>query len=58
MGWSPGQPGLALDLMVGSPACGRGLERGDLWGLFQPKPFYDKLTCMNDSNTQILFFVR
>jgi len=25
----------------GNPAHGRELELGDLWGPFQPKPFYD-----------------
>lgn len=33
--WYPGQP----DLMGGIPAMAGGLELGDLWGLFQPKPF-------------------
>jgi len=39
--WGPGQPGLVLDLEVGRPACGRGLELDDPWGPFQPKPFCD-----------------
>ena len=25
VGWGPGQPGLALDVEVGGPACGRGV---------------------------------
>ena len=29
VGWGSGQPGLVLDLEVGSPACGRGLELHD-----------------------------
>ena len=28
-GWGPGQPGLVLDMGVGGPACGRGLEFHD-----------------------------
>ena len=40
-GWGPGQSDLVLNLAVGKPACGRGLELGDPWGPFQPKPFYD-----------------
>ena len=31
VGWGPGQPGLALDMEVGSPACGR--EIGAWWSL-------------------------
>ena len=27
--WGPGQPGLVLNVEVGSPACGRGLEFDD-----------------------------
>ena len=38
-GWSPGQPGL-VDLEVGGPACGKGLELDDPWGPFQPQPLY------------------
>ena len=41
VGWGPGQPGLISDMEVGGPGCGRGLELGDSWGPFQPKPFYD-----------------
>ena len=26
VGWAPGQPGLVLNVEVGGPACGRGLE--------------------------------
>jgi len=29
IGWVPGQPGLVLDMEVGGPACGGGLELGD-----------------------------
>ena len=29
VGWGSGQPGLVLDLEVGTPACGRGLELRD-----------------------------
>lgn len=29
------------DLVVGSPAHNKGLELDNLWGPFQPKPFYD-----------------
>ena len=25
VGWGPGQPGLVLDMKVGSPTCGRGV---------------------------------
>ena len=32
VGWSPGQPTVALDMEVGGPACGRGLETDDPWG--------------------------
>ena len=39
VGWGPGQPGLVLNVEVGCPACGGGLELGDPWGPFQPKPF-------------------
>jgi len=28
--WGPGQPGLVLDMEVGGPACGKGLELDDL----------------------------
>ena len=31
-GWAPGQPGLVLNVEVGGPACGRGLEPDDPWG--------------------------
>jgi len=41
--WGPGQPDLVPDLVVGSPACSRELELNDLWGPFQPKPFYDSM---------------
>ena len=42
VGWGPGQPGLAPDLEVGGPACGKVvLELYDPWGPFQTKPFYD-----------------
>ena len=34
--WGPGQPGLVLDVEVGGPACGEGLELHDPWGPFQP----------------------
>ena len=43
VGWAPGQPGLASDLEVGSPACGRGLELDDPWGPFQLNPFCDSM---------------
>ena len=46
VGWDPGQPGLVPDLEVGGPACGRGLELGDPWVPFQPKPFYDCVNCL------------
>lgn len=36
VGWGPGQ----LELMEGSQTTARGLERDDLQGLFQLKPFY------------------
>ena len=54
VGWGPGQPGLVPDLEIGGPACGRGLELADLWGLFQCKPFYDSmiLQCLK-ARTQI-----
>jgi len=26
VGWGPGQPGLVLNVEVGSPACGRGIR--------------------------------
>jgi len=29
VGWGPGQPDLVLNVEVGSPACGRGLEIHD-----------------------------
>jgi len=29
VGWGPGQHGLALNVEVGGPACGRGFEIGD-----------------------------
>jgi len=29
VGWGPGQPGLILDMEVGCPACGGGLELHD-----------------------------
>ena len=32
VGWSPGQPTVVLDMEVGGPACGRGLETDDPWG--------------------------
>lgn len=40
-GWGPGRCDLVLDLLAGSPACGR--RAGTWWSLwsFQPKPFYD-----------------
>ena len=36
-GCGSGQPGL----LVGDPACGRGLKRDDHCGPFQPRPFCD-----------------
>ena len=39
VGWGPGQP----ELVGGSPAHGREMEHHGLYGLFQPKPFYDSL---------------
>jgi len=30
VGWGPGQPGIVLDMEIGSPACGRELELDDL----------------------------
>ena len=42
--WGPGQPGLVLNVEVGSPACGGWRwELGDPCGPFQPKPFYDSV---------------
>ena len=38
-GWGFEQPGL----VEGVPAHGRGLELDDLYGPFQPKPFYDSM---------------
>jgi len=38
-GWGCEQPGLEGDV----PAYSRGLELGDLKGLFQPKLFYDSM---------------
>lgn len=35
-GWSPGQPGLVPDVVVGNPARSTRLELGDLGGPFQP----------------------
>jgi len=43
IGWCPGQPGLVLNVEVGSPACGGGLEIHDPWGLFQPELFCDMI---------------
>jgi len=43
VGWGPGQPGLVLDVEVGGPSPGRGLELDDPWGPLQPKPFYDSM---------------
>jgi len=43
VGWGPGQPGLVLNVEVGGPACGGGLELDDPSGSFQPKPFYDSM---------------
>jgi len=37
------QPKLVPDLVVGNPAMAVELELDDLWGPFQPKPFYDSL---------------
>jgi len=31
VGWGPGQPGLVLNVEVGGPACGGGLELRDPW---------------------------
>jgi len=41
VGWGPGQPGLVLNVEVGVPACGGGLEIHDTWCPFQPWPFCD-----------------
>jgi len=38
-----GALGLIPDVEVGGPAWSRGLELGDPWGHFQPKPFYDSM---------------
>lgn len=38
--WGHGEP----DFVGGSPACGRGLELGDLRDPFQPKAFCDSMT--------------
>jgi len=46
-GWGPRQHGLVPDLEVGGPAYGRGLELGERWGPFQPKPFCDSLEKIN-----------
>jgi len=43
VGWGPGQPGLVLNVEVGSPAYGRGLEIHDPWGPFQPGTFCDSV---------------
>ena len=45
VGWGPGQPGLVVNVEVGSPACGGGgeLELHEPWGPFQPRPFYDSV---------------
>ena len=40
-GWGCEQPGVE----GGVPVYSRGLERDDLKGPFQPKPFYDALIC-------------
>ena len=40
VGWGPGQPGLVLNVEVGDPACGEGLELDDPQGPFQHKPFF------------------
>jgi len=54
--WGAGQPGLVLNVEVGSPACGRGLEFDDPWGPFQHKPFYDSMTlCLNDTQGTLVF---
>ena len=43
VGWGPGQPGLVLNVEVGGPACGGGLELHHPWGPFQPTPFYKSM---------------
>mgnify|MGYP001854840137 CR=1 FL=1 len=43
VGCGPGQPALVLNVEVGGPAYGRGLELHDPWGPFQPKPLYDSM---------------
>lgn len=41
--WGPEQSDIALDLAIGNPGCGRGLEPDDPWSPFWPKPFYDSI---------------
>jgi len=43
VGWGPGQPGLVLNVEIGGPAYGRGLEIHDPRGPFQPGLFYDSV---------------
>ena len=43
VGWGPGLP----DLEGGNPAHGPGLGLDDLWGCFQPRPFYDSMSFSN-----------
>ena len=35
--------GKTLDMKIGGPGCGRGLELDDPWGPIQLKPFYDSM---------------
>ena len=41
-------PDLVLDVVIGNPAHGRGLELDDLWSTFQPNPTCDSI-CFCDS---------
>ena len=43
-GWGPGQ---VLNMEVGGPACGGGLELHDPSGPFQPKLLYDSMIRVN-----------
>jgi len=49
-GWGCEQPGLEGDV----PAYSRGLELGDLKGLFQPKLFYDSMILWQKTVLQMI----
>ena len=55
--WGPGQPGLVLNVEVGGPACGRGLETHDPWGPLQLKPFCDSMTCWSLQEPTLMFTI-